>query len=85
MSRLLDGMGGISCEHCNIAAKCDADAPRWSIVEPHACDDEAAARLCRLTEKMIAAGGQIDPCHPSVFLLIFGLSRGECRRMIQRG
>ena len=49
-SRLLDGMGGVYCENCDIAAIGGADAPRWSMVQPHAADDEQAARLWGETE-----------------------------------
>ena len=54
-SRLLDGIGGVYCEDCNIAALGGADAPRYAMVQPHACDDADAARLWTETEKMLAA------------------------------
>ncbi len=53
-SRLLDGEGGVYCEDCNIAQLGGADAPRWAMVEPHACDPEQAARLWTETETMLA-------------------------------
>lgn len=43
----LDGMGGVYCEDCDIAAPTDPDAPdaRLHGLDPHAFDRDAAARL----------------------------------------
>lgn len=54
VSPLLEGEGGVYCEDCNIAALGGADAPRWAMVQPHACDPDEALRLWRETEKMLA-------------------------------
>ena len=54
-SALLDGKGGVYCENCNIAKLAGPDAPRYAEVQPHACDNEQAARLWTETEKMLAA------------------------------
>lgn len=53
-SRALDGMGGVYCEDCNIAAPA-AEGGGWNGVHAHAASDEAAARLWRETEQMLAA------------------------------
>ncbi|MCA8889283.1 MAG: SDR family NAD(P)-dependent oxidoreductase [Parvularculaceae bacterium] len=54
-SALLDGMGGVYCEDCNIAAFGGDNAPSWGMVEPHACDDVQATKLWLVTETMISA------------------------------
>ncbi|MEK7265622.1 MAG: oxidoreductase [Pseudomonadota bacterium] len=54
-SSALSGKGGVYCENCNIAEIAGPDAPRWAEVQPHACDNEQAARLWTETEKMQAA------------------------------
>ncbi len=54
-SALLDGMGGVYCEDCNIAALGGDDAPRWAMVQPHACDDVQATKLWLVTEAMVSA------------------------------
>lgn len=56
-SPLLDGKPGVYCEDCNIAAPTDPESPmgRFAGVDPHACDDEAAARLWEASERMLAA------------------------------
>lgn len=53
-SPLLAGKGGVYCENCNVAELGGADAPRWAMLQPHACDNEQAARLWAETEKMLA-------------------------------
>lgn len=47
----LDGMGGVYCEDCDIAAPTDPDSPfaRFIGVDAHASDPEAAARLWTLS------------------------------------
>lgn len=52
-SPALDGLGGVYCEDCNIAAPADAANPMKG-VHPWAANDEDAARLWRETEKMLA-------------------------------
>ncbi len=54
-SALLTERGGVYCENCDIAQLAGADAPRWAMVQPHACDPDEAARLWTETEKMLAA------------------------------
>ncbi len=53
-SALLKGKGGVYCENCEIATLGGADAPRWAMVQSHACDPELAARLWTETERMLA-------------------------------
>ncbi|RLE24177.1 MAG: oxidoreductase [Actinobacteria bacterium] len=53
-SSQLDGMGGVYCEDCDIAAPTDASSPfaRYIGVEPHAIDPESAARLWSLSAEL---------------------------------
>ncbi|HUU33093.1 MAG TPA: SDR family NAD(P)-dependent oxidoreductase [Vicinamibacterales bacterium] len=46
----LDGMGGVYCEDCDIAALVPADSSSWSGVRPYAIDPEAARALWALSE-----------------------------------
>jgi NAD(P)-dependent dehydrogenase (short-subunit alcohol dehydrogenase family) len=53
-SSQLDGMGGVYCEDCDIAAPTDASSPfaRYLGVDPHAIDRESAARLWALSAEL---------------------------------
>lgn len=53
VSPLLDGMGGVYCEDCNIAKLAGAESPRWADVQPYAVDGNEAARLWDETGRMI--------------------------------
>ena len=50
----LDGMGGVYCEDCDIAAPFDAAHPmaRAKFVMDHAVDPEAATRLWALSSEL---------------------------------
>lgn len=54
-SPMLEGVPGVYCEDADIAALTDPDSPtaRFSGVNPHACDDDAAERLWALSEQML--------------------------------
>ncbi|MEX0286460.1 MAG: oxidoreductase [Paracoccaceae bacterium] len=54
-SPLLEGVAGVYCEDCNIAAP-TAEGPmaRYFGVDAHACDDDAAERLWDLSDRMLA-------------------------------
>ncbi len=52
-SRQLDGMGGVYCEDCDIAEALPADTTELRGVMPWAMDEEAAARLWTLSEKLL--------------------------------
>lgn len=56
-SPLLDGMHGVYCEDCNVAAPTDPDSPtaRYMGVDAHACNDESAERLWTISEDLLAA------------------------------
>jgi len=51
------GKPGVYCEDCNFAAPTVAGSPmaRWSGVDIHACDEDAAERLWSESEAMRAA------------------------------
>jgi NAD(P)-dependent dehydrogenase (short-subunit alcohol dehydrogenase family) len=51
-SPLLDGMGGVYCEDCNIAAMAGPETPPFAGVRPHIRDEALAAGLWDLSEKM---------------------------------
>ncbi len=55
-SPLLDGVAGVYCEDCNVAAPTEPGSPyaRYRGVNDHAADDEAAERLWALSEQLIA-------------------------------
>jgi NAD(P)-dependent dehydrogenase (short-subunit alcohol dehydrogenase family) len=55
-SEALVGKAGVYCEDCDIAAPTEVDSPaaRYSGVDEHACDDEAAERLWALSEELLA-------------------------------
>lgn len=54
-SPLLENKPGVYCEDCNIAAPTDLDSPmaRYSGVNAHACDDEAAEQLWKISEDFL--------------------------------
>lgn len=51
-SPLLDGMGGVYCEDCNVAAMAGPDTPPFAGVRPHIRDEALAAALWDLSEQM---------------------------------
>ncbi|MEO1483559.1 MAG: oxidoreductase [Myxococcota bacterium] len=53
----LDGVAGVYCEDCDIAAPTDPSSPmaRYMGVNEHACNDEGAERLWQLSEDLLAA------------------------------
>ncbi|XUU61611.1 oxidoreductase [Erythrobacter sp. HA6-11] len=51
VSPLLDGMGGVYCEDCNIAAPASKEAP-MSGVHPHVRDEASAAALWAKSEEL---------------------------------
>lgn len=55
-SPALQGMPGVYCEDCDVAAPTDAGSPmaRYRGVDAHACSDEAAERLWTRSEAMLA-------------------------------
>ncbi|MEM7270899.1 MAG: oxidoreductase [Pseudomonadota bacterium] len=56
-SPALEGKPGVYCEDCDIAAPTDLESPlaRYMGINAHACDDEAAERLWRVSEDLLAA------------------------------
>ncbi|MEM8697437.1 MAG: oxidoreductase [Pseudomonadota bacterium] len=52
----LEGKPGVYCEDCDIAAPTDPENPlaRYMGVEAHACDDENAERLWKVSEELLA-------------------------------
>lgn len=52
----LDGLGGVSCQDCEIAEPAPADADRVG-VRDGATDPEQAARLWRLTGELTGVDG----------------------------
>lgn len=50
----LDGLGGVYCEDCDVAARTDVDSPfaRFIGVDAHAIDPEQAARLWTLSAEL---------------------------------
>jgi NAD(P)-dependent dehydrogenase (short-subunit alcohol dehydrogenase family) len=53
----LDGMGGLYCEDCDVAALATESSQRWEHVRPWACDPDSADRLWKMTESMIDRTG----------------------------
>lgn len=51
VSPLLDGMGGVYCEDCNIAAPASEEVPMGG-VHPHVRDEDLAARLWAKSEEL---------------------------------
>lgn len=58
-SPLLDGLGGVYCEDCNVGAMAGDPPPRASGVWPHICDEALAAALWDKSEAM--TGMQFRP------------------------
>ncbi|MFZ5618432.1 MAG: SDR family NAD(P)-dependent oxidoreductase [Pseudomonadota bacterium] len=54
VSPLLNGIGGVYCEDCNIARLAGPDAPRHAEVQSYAVDPAEAERLWRETEAVVA-------------------------------
>ncbi|WGI21352.1 oxidoreductase [Amylibacter sp. IMCC11727] len=54
-SAKLNGIAGVYCEDCDIAAVTDPDSPtaRFMGVNPHACDDDSAERLWQISETLL--------------------------------
>ena len=54
-SELLADKPGVYCEDCNIAAPTDTQNPmgRYFGIDSHACDDESAERLWRISEALL--------------------------------
>lgn len=52
VSPLLDGMGGVYCEDCNVAAMAGPDTPPFAGVRPHIRDEALAKGLWDLSERM---------------------------------
>jgi NAD(P)-dependent dehydrogenase (short-subunit alcohol dehydrogenase family) len=52
VSPLLEGLGGVYCKDCNIAAPWVEGAPPYSGVHPHVRDADAAARWWAASERM---------------------------------
>ena len=55
-SPLLEGIAGVYCEDCNVSAPTNPDSPmaRFTGVDPHAYDDEAAEQLWEVSEGLLA-------------------------------
>ena len=52
VSPLLDGLGGVYCEDCNVAALAGPDTPRYSGAAPHIRDEALAEALWAKSEEM---------------------------------
>ncbi len=52
ISPLLDGMGGVYCEDCNLGAMADESTPRGSGVSPHIRDEALAEGLWTKSEEL---------------------------------
>lgn len=54
-SELLKGKAGVYCEDCNIASPTDLSSPmaRYFGVNAHACDDESAEKLWKISEELL--------------------------------
>ncbi|MHA7820866.1 MAG: oxidoreductase [Erythrobacter sp.] len=52
VSPLLEAMGGVYCEDCNVAAPAGDDTPRGSGVYPHVRDEALAEALWRKSEEL---------------------------------
>ncbi len=52
----LDGMGGLYCEDCDVAALADDRTPGWSGVRAHAVAEDTAERLWSASERMTRVG-----------------------------
>ena len=54
-SDLLEGVGGVYCEDCDVANLATAESPRFFDVAPWAASDEGAMKLWDITEAMLKA------------------------------
>jgi NAD(P)-dependent dehydrogenase (short-subunit alcohol dehydrogenase family) len=56
-SARLDGVPGVYCEDCDVAAPTEAGSPmaRYRGVDAHACSDESAEKLWAISEALLAA------------------------------
>lgn len=54
-SPLLENMGGVYCEDCNIAQPATEQSQRWEHARAWICDDEKADRLWDMSQKMMGA------------------------------
>jgi NAD(P)-dependent dehydrogenase (short-subunit alcohol dehydrogenase family) len=54
-SPMLDGLGGLYCENCDVAELATDSMPRYLGVAAWAVDEEAALRLWDVSEQMLAA------------------------------
>jgi NAD(P)-dependent dehydrogenase (short-subunit alcohol dehydrogenase family) len=54
-SPALNGLGGLYCEDCDVAALWEEGMTGWSSVRPHAVDPDAAERLWAISESMTGA------------------------------
>lgn len=52
----LNGVAGVYCEDCDVAAPTDPESPyaRFLGVNEHACSDEGAERLWKISERLLA-------------------------------
>ncbi|WP_336985516.1 oxidoreductase [Altererythrobacter aquiaggeris] len=55
-SPMLEDMGGVYCEDCNIGAMADENTPRGSGVSPHIRDEDLAQRLWTKSEQLTGVG-----------------------------
>jgi hypothetical protein len=58
-SPMLEGMGGVYCEDCDIAEEIPGDLATPAGVAPWACGPEAAERLWALGERL--TGASLEP------------------------
>jgi len=49
----LDGIGGVYCEDLDIAQIASDDSPPWLHVQPHAVDQNEAAKLWEMSEQLV--------------------------------
>jgi hypothetical protein len=52
-SPMLEGLGGLYCEDCDVARLADENSQRWHHVRPWACSEEGADRLWAMSETMV--------------------------------
>ena len=55
-SPLLDGMGGVYCEDCDVAEVIPGDMTLRTGLAPYACDPDLAERLWTLSEGFTGVG-----------------------------
>ncbi|MEM9738299.1 MAG: oxidoreductase [Pseudomonadota bacterium] len=51
---MLDGLGGVYCENCDIAPAATPDSQRWEHAREWICDDDKAERLWQMSEQMLS-------------------------------